>query len=78
MIFVQVDKIHSINIHIPVHVWYPLNFPIMVTAQVNIFAILNLFIFVCNSNTDLHFTICVLRTTFEVEINLMIQKNSYR
>ena len=57
MIFVQVDKIHSINIHIPVHVWYPLNFPIMVTARVNIFAILNLFIFVCNCITDLHFTI---------------------
>jgi hypothetical protein len=55
--FVKVDKIHSINIHIPVHVWYPLNFPIMVTARVNIFAILNLFIFVCNCITDLHFTI---------------------
>ncbi len=59
MIFVQVDKIHSlsINIHIPVHVWYPLNFPIIVTARVNIFAILNLFIFVCNCIMDLHFTI---------------------
>jgi len=75
MIFVQVDKIHShsINIHIPVHVWYPLNFPIMVTARVNIFAILNLFILFAFYNK-----ICVLRTTFEVEINLMIQKNSYR